>query len=96
MLFVYATWWSASLALVGIRRSTFSAGQRAYANLGVRAVLGVVVLAALFHTLDGVRRMLSRGNPSVRGRLAVAYLTWAVGLPSMLLILWPSVKPWFG
>lgn len=58
-----------------------------------RAALAVVVVGVLFHALDGLRRLAGRTAAQDR-RLAAAaaFLTWALGLPIALVVLWPAVQ----
>jgi succinate dehydrogenase/fumarate reductase cytochrome b subunit len=86
-----------SLALSQIaNRDTFNRWGQAMGSLGARLVLCVVVLAALFHTFDGLRRLLPDVVPSLVGRdrqlrAAVLFATWALALPAFAALVWPWV-----
>ena len=73
-----------------------TAGARPWAASGARLVLCGVVLAALFHAFDGLRRMLPDVVPSLvdqdrRLRAAALFATWALALPCFAIIVWPWV-----
>jgi succinate dehydrogenase/fumarate reductase cytochrome b subunit len=90
-----------SVALVGIGdRNRFNRWGHLMHSIGARLVLCVVVLAALFHTLDGLRRLLLEVAPStarheVRLRAGVLFLTWALAVPAGVMIVGPWVSETF-
>ncbi len=78
-------------------RDRFNRWGAAMGSLGARLVLCGVVLATLFHTFDGLRRMLPDVVPSLvdqdrRLRAAALFATWALALPSFAVIVWPWVS----
>ena len=79
-------------------RDRFNRWGAAMGSLGARLVLCVVVLATLFHTLDGLRRTAGRGVPAPVDqdtpalRAAVLFVTWAMALPCFAVIVWPWVS----
>lgn len=77
-------------------RNRFNRWVGALGSLGARLVLCVVVLAVLFHTLDGLRCLLRDVVPSlvdrdVQLRAAVLFLTWALALPCFAVLVWPWI-----
>jgi succinate dehydrogenase/fumarate reductase cytochrome b subunit len=89
------------LALLTIGdRNRFNRLGAAMGSLGARLILCAVVLAALFHTLDGLRRLLAEVAPAVRRRdepirAGVLFATLALGLPAMAVVVWPWVTETF-
>ncbi len=78
-------------------RDRFNRWGAAMGSLGARLVLCLVVLATLFHTFDGLRRMLPDVAPSLAGqdrrlRAAALFATWALALPAFAVIVWPWVS----
>ncbi|MEZ5145364.1 MAG: hypothetical protein R2726_23065 [Acidimicrobiales bacterium] len=99
VVFAYAIWAAIDLVVAGVSRGAFTRLHSLYDSVGVRLVLSVVVVAALFHSLDGLRRMLEELRPGVAahervGRAAVAFVTAALAMPAVALVLWPSVQGW--
>ena len=86
-----------SVALTGIGdRNRFNRWSDGMGSIGARIVMCGVVLAALFHTLDGLRRLVvevapSAGRHDLRLRTGVLFLTWALAIPAAVMI----VGPWF-
>ncbi|WP_334144209.1 hypothetical protein [Rhabdothermincola sp.] len=88
--------WSAAIAAAGFDVSIFNGLWRLAGTLGGRTVLCLVVLSALFHTLDGLRRLVLDGARHVArvdlaARLAAVFFTAALGVPASLVILWPAL-----
>jgi succinate dehydrogenase/fumarate reductase cytochrome b subunit len=78
-------------------RDRFNRWGAAMGSLGARLVLCVVVLATLFHTFDGLRRMLPDVVPALvdqdrRLRAAALFATWALALPCFAVLVWPWVS----
>ena len=90
-----------SLMLVGIGdRNRFNRWAGLAHSIGGRIVLALVVLAALFHTFDGLRRLLvevapTLGRHDVRLRAGVLFLTWALAIPAGVMIIGPWVSETF-
>jgi succinate dehydrogenase hydrophobic anchor subunit len=90
-----------SVVLVGIGdRNRFNRWSEVMHSIGARLVLCVVVLAALFHTFDGLRRLVvevapSTGRHEVRMRAGVLFLTWALAVPAGVMIVGPWVSETF-
>jgi succinate dehydrogenase/fumarate reductase cytochrome b subunit len=81
-------------------RNRFNRWGAAMGSIGARLVLSGVLLAALFHTLDGLRRLVVGVAPSVERRddqlrLAVVFLTWALAVPAAAVVIWPWWKATF-
>lgn len=87
-----------SVALVGIgNRNRFNRWTGVMHSIGGRLVLCLVVLAALFHTFDGLRRLLievapSLGRHETRLRAVVLFATWALAIPAGVMIVGPWVS----
>ncbi len=99
VLFAYAAWAAIDLVLAGVARSTFNRLHELYASFLGRAVIAVVVVAALFHALDGLRRLVEEVRPTWARRDAalrttVAFTTAALGVPAIAVVLWPTVQGW--
>jgi len=98
VLFAYAVWWSGSLVAV-VSHETFNAWQRAYAGLAGRMAIGVVLVAALHHTFEGALRIVAGESAAgaaraERLRPLAAFFTLALGLPAVLVVVWPAVRAW--
>ena len=96
LLLVYVVVWAAALTQIG-DRNRFNRWGSAMGSIGARLVICVVVLATLFHTLDGLRRLLAEVSPAAvaddaRARAAVLFLTWAIALPCFAVIVWPWIS----
>ena len=75
-------------------RAWFNDWAGGMASLGARIVLSGVVLAALFHTFDGLRRMVTDLRPALAGRddtmrAVVLFATWACAVPAVAVLVWP-------
>lgn len=97
VLFVYAVVCSGALALLLVGRSPYNRVSALGGSLVLRLGGCVVVVAALFHALDGVRQIVLTAWPAaVRRdpwlRAVVGFLTFALGLPASLVIVWPFVQ----
>jgi succinate dehydrogenase/fumarate reductase cytochrome b subunit len=95
VILVYLVVWAATLSRIA-NRVTYNRWGDAMGSLGARFVLCVVVLAGLFHTFDGVRRLLVSLAPRLAGReqqlrAAVLFLTWATAIPCAAAIVWPWI-----
>jgi hypothetical protein len=96
VVLVYVVVWAATLTNIS-DRNTFDRWGAAMGSLGARAAISIVVLATLFHTFDGMRRAALAARPALaardeRLRAAVLFLTWAVALPSIVVIIWPWIS----
>ncbi len=97
-LVVYAYVVVAVLQLVLLERDRprFDSLHRSFHQWPYRVAIAVAALAGIFHTLDGLCRVLEDLRPQERARdtrirTAVAFLTFALGVPAAAVILWP----WF-
>jgi succinate dehydrogenase/fumarate reductase cytochrome b subunit len=87
-----------SVALLDLGdRNRFNGWGRSMGSLGARVVLSGVILAALFHIFDGLRRMAIDLRPALveqdqRWRATVAFFTWVLAIPAAAVILWPWVS----
>jgi succinate dehydrogenase/fumarate reductase cytochrome b subunit len=97
VLFAYAVACSGALALLLVGRGSYNRVSELGGNLALRVGGCVVVFAALFHALDGLRQIVLtawpaalRRDPSIR--TAVAFVTFALGIPASLVIVWPFVQ----
>jgi succinate dehydrogenase hydrophobic anchor subunit len=84
-----------ALALLSIDdRNRFNRWGGAMGNIGARVVVSLVLLAALFHTLDGLRRLVTSAVPGAgrhdgRLRSGVLFLTWALAVPTAVVVIGP-------
>lgn len=84
-----------AVALLSIDdRNRFNRWGAAMGSLGARLVLAGVVLAVLFHSLDGLRRLVVEAAPGLvrhddRLRLGVVFVTWALAVPAAVVMVWP-------
>ncbi|MBI2706304.1 MAG: hypothetical protein HYX32_13575 [Actinobacteria bacterium] len=96
LAFAYAVFFAIEVATIGFDPRLYTRIHQIQGNAVSRAVLAVVVLAGLFHGLNGLRitlvEMSARLARHAAGlQTAVQFLTFAVGVPSAFVILWPSV-----
>ena len=84
-----------AIALLSINdRNRFNRWGEALGSIGARIVVSVVILAALFHTLDGLRRLLVGTVPAASRHddglsTAVVFSTWALAVPAAAVVVWP-------
>ena len=95
IVLVYVVVWCVGLSRIA-DRSTFNRWGDAFGSLGARLVICGIVLATLFHTFDGLRRLLAEAVPGTRAREVqlrawVLFATWAVALPCFAAIVWPWI-----
>ncbi len=95
VVLAYIVVWALGLSRIA-QRATFNRWGAALGSLGARVVVCAVVLATLFHSLDGLRRLMAEAVPrtkehDLRWRAWVLFVTWAVALPCFAVILWPWV-----
>ena len=95
VVLAYVVVWAVALSRIA-QRATFNRWGDAMGSLGARVVVCGVVLATLFHSLDGLRRLLAEAVPrtrehDLRWRAGVLFVTWAVAVPCFAMILWPWV-----
>jgi succinate dehydrogenase cytochrome b556 subunit len=100
VVFGYLVLVAVDLVLAGISRRAFTSLHEAYGSLGGRVVIGIVLVAVVFHAFDGLRRLLEELRPSLvprdeRLRAGVAFATAAVSVPGVVAVLWPAVRGWF-
>ena len=91
-----------AVALLSIDdRNRFNRWGAAMGSIGARLVLSAVILAAVFHTLDGLRRLVVGPTPGTGRhddhlRLGVVFFTWALAVPAAAVVIWPWWKATFG
>jgi succinate dehydrogenase/fumarate reductase cytochrome b subunit len=95
VVLVYVVVWCLGLSRVA-NRATFNRWGSDLGSLGARLVICGVVLATLFHTFDGLRRLLPEALPRLRERedrlrAWVLFATWAIALPCFAAIVWPWI-----
>lgn len=98
--FIYVLWYVGDLTVLNTSANRYNSTHRFYGNLGVRVVWSLVLLALVFHALNGLRLTLTdlaprtaRRDPLLRA--IVAFLTFAIATPGAFLVLWPSIRFWF-
>ena len=99
VLLVYVVLWAVALAVLP-DRSRFTQLGGLMGSLGGRLALAVVVLAALFHAFDGIRRMLIETWPTLASRDPqwrglVQFATWALFVPAATVLIWPWISETF-
>jgi seryl-tRNA synthetase len=95
VVLAYVVVWAAVISQIA-NRNRFNRWGAAFGSLGARVVMCVVVLAALFHTFDGLRRSVLVVAPTTRShdvvlRAGVRFATWVLALPCAAAIIWPWV-----
>ncbi len=98
--FAYVVWYVIDLALVRTNPIAFNAAHRVYGNLAARVVFAAVFGAIVFHGLDGVRRTVVDhvavvGRHDLVARTVVRFVTFAVWIPAVLVLIWPAIRDWF-
>lgn len=96
----YLVWVAIDLVVAAVNRRAFTTIHEAYGSLPARLVVGAVLVAVVFHTLDGLRRLVEELRPELarrdqRFRAVVAFATAAVSVPGVVVVLWPAVRGWF-
>jgi len=95
VVLAYTLLYAVALTQVG-DRSRFNRWGQAMTSLGAQLALSVVVLAALFHLFDGLRRLAIDVRPELadqdeRWRATVAFFTWVLAVPAAAVIVWPWI-----
>lgn len=98
--FAYVLWYVVDLAVLAVSAPAYNALHRFYGSLAMRVVWCAVLLALLFHALDGLRRTLVDlvprfGRVDRWSRALVRFLLPAIGIPGAVVLLWPSIRWWF-
>ncbi len=97
---VYVAWYVVGLVVLQRSAGTYNALNRFYGGLVPRVVLCGVLLAVLYHLLDGVRATAQDALPRLAGhevllRATVRFLLLAVWIPASVVVLWPAIRTWF-
>ncbi len=97
---LYVAWYVIGLVVLEVDPSTYNAMNRLYGTLGARLVLCAVLLALLYHLLDGVRIFAQDARPRLLAhelllRAVVRFVLLAVWVPAAVGMLWPAVRTWF-
>jgi succinate dehydrogenase/fumarate reductase cytochrome b subunit len=99
VVFVYAVFLAVEVIVAGVDHRLYNRLHEIQGNVFARGALGVVVLSALYHGLNGLRLLVadlpvaSRHDAALRS--LVAFATFALGIPAAAAILWPSVSEAF-
>lgn len=96
----YVIWYIAGLILLEANPSAYTRANQAYGSLGARFVLGLVLIALLFHLFDGLRTVGEQLIPRLTRhdlglRAAVRFCTFALWIPGALVLVWPAIRTWF-
>lgn len=96
VLYAYVVVAVLQLVVLERDRSSYDALHRSFHQLPYRTLIAVAAVAGIFHALDGLRRtiddFLSRDRSDDGPlRTVVAFLTFAIGVPAVAVILWPSI-----
>lgn len=99
VLAIYLVAWMVRLVLVDQSPGLYDRTEEWVDLLGVRVALAVVVLAAVYHSLEGLRRLAVGLRPGAPGaaasglaRGAVVFLTWATVIPLWTVLLQPWIE----
>jgi len=90
-----------AVALLSINdRNRFNRWGEALGSIGARIAISVVLLAAIFHSLDGLRRLVVGMVPAASRHddglsTAVVFCTWALAVPATAVVIWPWWKATF-
>lgn len=100
VVFAYVVFLAVEITAAGFDHRLYNRLHQLQGNAVVRILLGAVVLAALFHGLNGLRvtmcALVPRWSAHERGlRFTVQFLTFAVGIPAAFVVAWPSVSELF-
>jgi len=95
IVLAYTVLYALALTQLG-DRGRFDRWGRAMSSLGARVALSAVVLAALFHLFDGLRRLAIDLHPDLiaqdeRWRATVLFFTWALAVPAAAVMVWPWI-----
>lgn len=92
VLYVGLLAWMTQLTLIDSAPGSFVRSQEVAASLGGRLLACVVLLAAVHHLLDGVRRAFLGGTSSRADAVdaTIRFLTWALVVPGWAVLL----RPW--
>lgn len=98
--FGYVVWSVLGLVLLDRDPSAYNALNRGTGNLVARLVLAGVLLALVFHLVDGLRVALIDLVPRFRRhdlglRTIASFLVPALWIPATVVLLWPAVRGWF-
>lgn len=98
--FAYIAWVVVDLVVLAVSGTAYTSMHRALSSLGARSVLCVAWLALLHHGLDGLRIVATEFVPRLRARDRllrglVAFVLFAVWIPTALIIVWPAIRGWF-
>ena len=98
--FAYVAWYVLGLVVLDTDPARYNALNRATGNLAARLVLAGVLLALVFHLLDGLRVAIEDLVPGVARRdlqlrVGVRFLVPALWIPGALVLVWPAVRSWF-
>lgn len=96
VLLLYVLWVTAQLGVLLVSDDAYDAIQDAHAGPVARVALVVVLLAGLWHTVQGGLALLAgplgrRLLPASRIRAVTWFVTLAAGIPGALVILWPTI-----
>lgn len=97
---VYVAWYVIGLVVLQRAPGAFNAMNRFYGSIGARVVLCGVLLALLFHLLDGLRVTAQDALPRLAAhelglRATVRFVLLAAWIPAAAAVLWPAIRTWF-
>lgn len=97
---VYVCGYIGVLVVLESSPTAYNSLYRTMAGTFGRTLLCAFVLALLFHLLDGLRSTIEDLRPDliprdVALRAAVRFVTFAVWVPTSVVLLWPSIRGWF-
>jgi len=97
---LYVAWYVVGLVVLKADPGAYNGLNRFYGGGGARVVLCGVLLAVLYHLLDGVRVTAQDGIPRLAAhevalRTAVRFVLLAAWIPLSVAVLWPVIRTWF-
>jgi succinate dehydrogenase / fumarate reductase cytochrome b subunit len=99
VLLLYTVVIALQIVAVDVQPRLYNRLHQIEGNVFVRVLLTLVVLAALFHGLNGVKLVVVESFPRLATRdasatAAVQFLTFACWVPCAFIIMWPPVSEW--
>ena len=96
VLLGYAVWITVQLATLLVSEEAYDDLAGLHAGLVPRLALGLVLLAGIWHTVQGALALLAARVPALARRpgpirQVAAFVTLAAGIPGALVVLWPAV-----
>jgi succinate dehydrogenase hydrophobic anchor subunit len=97
---LYVAWYVIGLVVLQRSPGAYNALNRFSGGVGMRILLCGVLLAVLYHLLDGLRVTALDAIPRLAPhevvlRTTVRFLLLAAWIPASVAVLWPAIRTWF-